>query len=86
MAGALQNGFLKFFDDFGYERIGLSCQLRDDVCIMGGIPRKEGGFYIVKGGGLPRIDITGNSGRVSWSTLLSQVTAAINNSDEVQVR
>ena len=27
IAAALQGGFLKFFDDFGYDRLGLSCLL-----------------------------------------------------------
>ena len=75
--GALQSGFLQFFKTFGYDRIGLTCQLRDDVCLMNGIPRREGGFYIVRGGGLPRIDVVANSGRVAWSQLLGQVQSAI---------
>ncbi|HTP39690.1 MAG TPA: hypothetical protein VMI92_08970 [Steroidobacteraceae bacterium] len=77
VAAALQSGFLKFFDEFGYSQIGLRCQLRDDVCLMSGIARPGGGFYIVKGGGLPRIDIIGNAGRVGWSQLLSQIDAAL---------
>ncbi|MFO1408991.1 MAG: hypothetical protein U1F06_01235, partial [Steroidobacteraceae bacterium] len=75
--GALQSGFLQFFKSFGYDRIGLTCQLRDDVCLMGGLPRREGGFYIVRGGGLPRIDVVANSGRVAWSQLVGQVLDAI---------
>ncbi len=75
--GALQSGFLQFFKSFGYDRIGLTCQLRDDVCLMGGIPRREGGFYIVRGGGLPRIDVVANSGRVAWSQLVGQVLEAL---------
>lgn len=75
--GALQSGFLQFFKTFGYDRIGLTCQLRDDVCLMGGIPRREGGYYIVRGGGLPRIDVVANSGRVAWSQLVGQVLEAI---------
>lgn len=74
---ALQSGFLRFFDDFGYERIGLRCQLRNDVCLMSGIPRPDGSFYIVKGGGLPRLDVIGTSGRIAWSQLVSQIGAAL---------
>ena len=85
VTAALQSGFLKFFQTFGYERIGLSCQLRDDVCLMDGIHRPNGGFYIVKGGGLPRIDIIGNAGRVAWGQLLGQIQSAIN-SGELQVK
>ncbi len=75
--GALQSGFLQFFKSFGYDRIGLTCQLRDDVCLMGGLPRRDGGYYIVRGGGLPRIDVVANSGRVAWSQLVGQVLDAI---------
>src|SRR5262249_1605516 len=37
VAAALQSGFLKFFDQFHYDRIGIRCQLRDEVCLMSGI-------------------------------------------------
>ena len=83
--GALQSGFLRFFDSFRYDRIGLKCQLRDDVCLMDGIHRREGGFYIVRGSGLPRIDVVANSGRVAWSRLVGQVMSALE-SGELTVR
>jgi hypothetical protein len=77
LGGALQSGFLRFFDDFGYERIGLRCQLRNDVCLMSGIDKGGGTYYMVKGGGVPRIDVIGNAGRVAWSQLVSQISAAL---------
>jgi hypothetical protein len=83
--GALQSGFLQFFRTFGYDRVALRCQLRDDVCLMDGIPRREGGFYIVRGSGLPRIDVVAGSGRVAWSRLVGQVMAALE-SGELTVR
>lgn len=73
VAAALQGGFLKFFDDFGYDRLGLSCRLANDVCTMGGIQPAATGFYIVKGSGLPRIDVIGNQSRVAWSRLVQQL-------------
>ena len=85
VVAALQSGFLRFFADFGYDRIGLRCQLRNDVCLMDGIARPEGGFYIVKGGGLPRLDVVGTSGRIAWSQLMSQIGAALANG-QVEVR
>ena len=51
VAAALQGGFLRFFDDFGYDRLGLSCRLANDVCLMGGVMPAPGGYYIVKGSG-----------------------------------
>jgi hypothetical protein len=73
VAAALQGGFLKFFDDFGYKRLGLSCRLANDVCIMGGVEKTAGGYYIVKGAGLPRIDVIGSQTRVAWTTLVRQL-------------
>lgn len=76
VAAALQGGLLRFFDDFGYDRLGLSCRLANDVCIMGGaMPAPGGGFYIVKGRGLPRIDVIGSQTRVAWTTLVRQLGA-----------
>lgn len=75
VAAALQGGFLKFFDDFGYDRLGLSCRLANDVCTMGGVLEKGDGYYIVKGAGLPRIDVIGSQKRVAWTRLVRQLGA-----------
>ena len=73
VAAALQGGFLKFFDDFGYERLGLSCRLARDVCTMSGVEPTNGGYYIVKGKGLPRINVIGGQKRVAWKRLVRQL-------------
>jgi hypothetical protein len=73
VAAVLQGGLLRFFDDFGYDRVGLSCRLANDVCIMGGVEPAPGGYYIVKGRGLPRIDVIGSQTRVAWTTLVRQL-------------
>jgi len=77
VTAALSSGFLRFFDDFNYERLGISCRLENDVCAMDGIaPAPNGGYYLVKGKGLPRIDVIGSSHRVDWPRLLERVLAA----------
>jgi hypothetical protein len=73
---ALQSGVLRFFDDYSYEKLGIRCRLRGDVCEMSGVEPAPNGYYIVKGSGLPRIDIVGNQGRVSWNQLLSSIATA----------
>jgi hypothetical protein len=74
---ALSSGFLRFFEDFNYERLGLSCRLENDVCAMDGIAAApNGGYYLVKGRGLPRIDVIGSSRRVDWPRLVQQLIAA----------
>lgn len=78
-AGALlSSGMLQFFEVFSYDRIGLRCVLRDGICSMSGAGRATDGplgqgYYIVKGSGLPRIDVVGYRERVSWSRLVSQL-------------
>ena len=86
VASALQTGFLRFFDTFRYARLGIACRLENDVCAMSGVePAGGGGFYIVKGSGLPRIDIIGSGDRVAWSRLVQQLAAATE-SGGVEVR
>jgi hypothetical protein len=75
MAG-LQNQVLKVFDDFGYEKIGISCKLKDNICAMDGIGSAGDGYTIVAGGGLPRIQVVGFRRRVDWPTLISRLKAA----------
>jgi hypothetical protein len=79
-AAALSTGFLKFFEVFAYDRIGLRCVLRDGVCAMSGVePAKPGaqgaGYYIVKGRGVPRINVVGYRDTVSWPRLVRQLSA-----------
>jgi hypothetical protein len=70
---ALQSGVLQFFDEYSYDKLGITCRLRDDICQMSGIEPAGAGYYIVKGAGIPRIDIVGNAGRVRWSQLLASI-------------
>lgn len=79
-AGALSSGFMQFFEVFAYDEIGLRCVLENGVCTMSGAGpagRKElgGGYYIVRGRGLPRIDVVGYRSRVSWARLVAQLAS-----------
>lgn len=70
---AISATFLRFFEEFSYERLGMSCRLAGGVCEMGGVEDAERGYYIVKGGGMPRIDVMGYNRRVDWNTLLERL-------------
>ena len=76
LVGGLQTQALKFFDDFGYEQIGIGCKLKDNVCTMDGISSAGDGYIIVAGGGLPRIQVVGFRRKVDWPTLVSRLKAA----------
>jgi hypothetical protein len=83
VTAALQSGVLRFFDDFRYDRIGITCQLRNEVCVMGGIEPAGMGYYMVKGRGIPRIDIIGNQGRVDWPQLMGQIVAGMQSNNVI---
>jgi len=70
---ALQRSFLRIFKSFGYDRIGLSCALRNDICTMAGAEDKGDAFTIVKGGGIPAITVMGYNRKVNWSELLTRL-------------
>jgi hypothetical protein len=74
----LSSGLLRYFEVFAYDRIGLRCVLHDGVCTMSGAGNIEddalgAGYYIVKGRGLPRIDVVGYRSQVSWPRLVRQL-------------
>lgn len=76
IAGGLQQSVLRAFDEFSYRRIGLSCKLEQDVCLMGGLDSRNGGYTVVEGAGLPRITVNGFQRRVDWPVLLARLEAA----------
>jgi hypothetical protein len=79
-AAVLSSGMLRFFEEFAYQRIGLRCVLRDGACAMSGAgdgPKGQG-FYIVKGSGIPRIDVVGYRNQVSWARLVRQLAVITN--------
>jgi hypothetical protein len=76
VGGALSRSFLRFFEDFPYERLGLRCRLQNGICDMGGVAPAANGYYIVKGRLLPpRLDVIGYADRVDWDSLVSQLVA-----------
>jgi hypothetical protein len=79
----LSKSFLKFFDSFGYEKLGLGCTLKNNTCKMRGVNPKGRGFYIVKGSGVPRIDIVGFTDEVSWSVLTARLKRVVSTKEVI---
>ncbi|MEC4748720.1 C4-dicarboxylate ABC transporter [Methylomicrobium sp. Wu6] len=84
-ADLLSRSFLQFFETFGYDKIGLGCYLHDGVCQLMGIEATSTGYSIIKGGGLPRIDVIGYNPRVDWSVLMERLER-ITTSDQVIIK
>jgi len=69
-------GLLRMFDEFSYRRAGLACRLDRNICHLDGVAERDaGGFFIVQGRGLPRLDVVGHRRLVDWPRLVSQLMA-----------
>lgn len=69
----VSRSLLGIFDNFSYDRLGIGCYLYRGVCQLYGVAAAEQGFYIVEGGGLPRIDVIGYNPRIDWQILLQRL-------------
>ncbi len=84
VGGALSRSFLRFFEDFPYDRLGIRCRLENGICDMGGVAPAPDGYYLVKGRLIPpRLDVVGYADRVNWDTLLAQIMAVTASQDVV---
>ena len=85
-AAALQRTFLRFFKEFNYEKIGISCQLRQDICKMGGVESTPTGYIIVKGKGAPSVNVNGFTEYVSLSDLIARMKRITDGNSKMIVR
>ena len=85
-AAAVQRSFLRFFEQFNYGKMGMSCRLRNDVCEMGGVESTAHGYIIVKGSGIPAITVMGYNQTVGWSELLARIERVIDGNSKAVVR
>ena len=84
VGGALSRSFMRFFEDFPYQRLGIRCRLEHGICDMGGVAPAAEGYYLVKGRLLPpRLDVIGYADRVNWDTLMAQIMAVTRQQDVV---
>ncbi|MDG1097054.1 MAG: hypothetical protein P8N23_05505 [Methylophilaceae bacterium] len=84
-AAALQRTFLRFFDEFNYVKIAISCKLRGDMCEMGGVTSTPDGYIIVEGSGIPAINVNGYNKQVRVSDLLGRIKRITNSNTNVIV-
>jgi hypothetical protein len=85
-AAALQRTFLRFFKEFNYEKMGLSCQLRGDVCKMGGVESTPTGYIIVKGKGAPTVNVNGYTEYVSLPDLIARMKRIADSNSKMIVK
>ncbi|MEN8204408.1 MAG: hypothetical protein ABFS24_00225 [Pseudomonadota bacterium] len=84
VGGALSRSFMRFFEDFPYDRLGIRCRLENGICDMGGVVPATEGYYLVKGRLIPpRLDVIGYADRVDWDTLIAQIMAVTGQQDVI---
>ena len=71
--GALSGGVLSIFNEFSYDRVELKISQRGALASIDGMPHRDGGYYLVRGAGLPRIDVIGRNRQISWDALLARL-------------
>lgn len=69
----LSASVLRIFEEFSYRAIDVKILLRGDSASIDGLARPDGGYYLVRGSGLPRIDVIGRNRSVAWSDLLERL-------------
>ena len=81
---AMVGEFVRILNAFPYEKLGFSASLAHNVLDMRGVEEApNGGYYLVKGRGLPHLDIIGFERRVDWPELLRRLDAARNSDSAV---
>lgn len=70
---AVQRSVLRFFEQFGYEKLGWRCKLANGICEMSGVEDAPQGYVLVKGGGIPAITVMGYNRQVNWKELLERI-------------
>jgi hypothetical protein len=73
LPAGLTGSFLSVFDEFSYDAIDIQIDLRGRVATVDGLARKDGGYYLVRGSGLPRIDVIGRNRSVDWNDLVARL-------------
>ena len=51
--------------------------LANGVCAMGGVAEAKQGYVMVKGGGVPALNVIGYNRQVEWDELLNRLKAVI---------
>ena len=74
LSAALSRGIYRFIDFYRYRRIGIQCELAEDVFTLRGTARSNSRRYLVDGGVLPpKIDILASEQPISFREMLQRL-------------
>lgn len=70
----ISKSIMGIFDAFSYDKLGMGCYLHRGVCQLMGVSAAPNGYYLIKGGGIPRIDVIGFNPSVDWHILVERLS------------
>ena len=73
------NQFIRVLNRFPYDKLGFRAELTNGVLTLDGItPAADGlgGYYLVKGRGVPHLDIIGHTRKIDWDELVLRIKSA----------
>lgn len=72
LSGTMSRGMTRFFQEYSYGQIGLSCRLNSGVCELGGVQDTGKGFSLLTRGGLlpPWVEVKGAGRSIKWTHLV----------------
>lgn len=72
LSGTMSRGITRFFKEYSYGQIGLSCRLNGGICELGGVKDTGDGFYLLTRGGLlpPWVEVKGTGRSIKWTHLI----------------
>ncbi|MGH8630261.1 MAG: hypothetical protein ACREU7_05785 [Burkholderiales bacterium] len=84
--GSLSGGFLRYFQEYSYGRLGIRCRLYNGACELGGVEETEDGFRILTRGGLlpPWIEVKATGRSIGWNDLVEGLKSITSNRPEIR--
>ena len=86
LSGTMSRGMTRFFQEYSYGQIGLSCRLNGGVCELGGVQDTGDGFYLLTRGGLlpPWVEVKGAGRSITWTHLIDGLKQIIHGEVKIE--
>jgi hypothetical protein len=83
---ALSSGLLRYFKEYSYGRLGVSCRLYNGACELGGVEKTDDGFLLLTRGGVlpPWIEVRGTGRSIDWYDLVEGMKRIANEPPEIR--
>ena len=86
LSGTMSSGITRFFKEYSYGQIGLSCRLNGGTCELGGVQDTGDGFFLLTRGGLlpPWVEVKGTGRSIKWAHLIDGLKQIIHGEVKIE--